>query len=132
MTMPMRPPGLDYQAGEGPPPGLGGGPGGPGGPPPGLAEALAGLGGGGPPQAPDEAPPDEQAPTDTVEILKQMIDLAMQYQDVEDDDVDKANVAKILAQLQGMLATEQKEKESALGVSPAVKYLSKATARGRV
>lgn len=104
MTMPMRP---------------GGNP---------LAGLLGAMGGGGAPQGPPAPAPRG----DTVSILKQMIELAIQYQQVEEDDVDKANVAKVLQQLQAMLATEQKEKESALGTTPALKFLGKQAQRGPV
>lgn len=57
---------------------------------------------------------------DTISILKQMLDLAQQYLVVEEDEEDKLTMTKVLQQLQGYLAEEQKEKDGMLqGKMPA-------------
>jgi hypothetical protein len=69
-------------------------------------------------QAQDAAPSggDEREP---IAILKQMIDLAKQYLEVEPDEEDKATMAKTLATLQQYLGKEQADTAQALG-QPAV------------
>lgn len=79
------------------------------------------LGGGGPrPPGPPQA---TGPPGDTIEILRRMIDLAKQYIEVEQDPEDKHTMAKVLQTLLQYQADEQKERDTAVGASPAVKYL---------
>lgn len=66
---------------------------------------------------------EEQQPESTVEILRRMIEDAKRYIDVEQDPEDKATMSKILQTLLQYEADEQRERDSALGASPAVKYL---------
>lgn len=84
-------------------------------------DLLAALGGGQPEGLPPEEgpePPDEGG--DTVSILQEMIELAKQYITVEQDQVDKHTMTKVLTTLQQYLADEQKEQDDALAgkVSP--------------
>ena len=112
----------------GPGPGPGGpGPGGPGGGlPPELMAALAGGGpnggpGGGGPGAPSEG--SQRSPTD---VLGDMRDLAMEYLEVEQDDIDKKVGAKILHDIQSLFAKNQQDQEAAQGVTPAHRGMAKA------
>ncbi len=104
-------------------------------------ELMALMGGGGGPSAPapDQAlglgdpsagqsfgpgPGDPSAggsESDPLILVKQMIDSARQYLDVEPDEQDKANMTKILAQLQRVLAKDQSDSDLAMQgkVSPA-------------
>ena len=83
--------------------------------PPGLADLLGG--GGAPPQ---QGGGDESS---ALQILKQMIQLGKQYVDVEPDPEDKATMGKILQLLLQYEAKDQKEKDAALGTSPALKHV---------
>lgn len=102
------------QGGGGGGPMGGGGPQGPGGD---LSGMLSGLGS--PPQSGPPAPADQGAggepAGDTKDVIKQMIDLAKGYMDVEDDDQEKAQMAAVLKTLQDFLAREQKEQDDAMG-----------------
>lgn len=60
-----------------------------------------------------------------VQLLRQMIALAHQYIGAEPDQVDKQTMLKVLVTLQGYLANEQKQAESAGGVTPQMKFLQK-------
>lgn len=105
---PPAPPGLPPELmmalmGGGAPPGLAG----PGGPPPGL----------GPPPGPDSDAGAMSAGDHLREALKH-IDA---YRSQETDDEDLAAAAKMIAALQGLFAKQQKEKEAAMGTSPAIK-----------
>jgi hypothetical protein len=87
-----------------------------------MPPELLGLLGGGPAEEElpvDEAPEEE----DPVSILQQMIELAMRYQEVEEDPEDRATMAKLLATLRQYEANEQKERDQALGAGPAVKFM---------
>lgn len=74
----------------------------------------------------DSAPPSgggsEAKP---IELLKQMIELAQQYIGAEKDDIDKATMTKVLAQLQQYLAKDQQDAEKAMGVTPQARFLRK-------
>lgn len=87
------------------------------GPPPGL---LAMLQGGGTPQ--DAPASDEREP---IAILKQMIELAQRYMQVEPDAEDKATMAKLHATLQQYMAKDQADAEAALGGGPATRLMRK-------
>lgn len=89
-----------------------------------ILSMLQHLGGpqGPPPGPPTQGPPQggpsgsERAP---IQILKQMIDLANQYMQVEPDAEDKATMAKLLQTLHQYLAKDQQDTAQAIG-SPAV------------
>lgn len=90
------------------------------GPPPGL---LAMLQSGQPPdQQQPEQGEDEREP---IAILKQMIQLAARYIQVEPDAEDKATMAKLQATLHQYLAKEQSDAEAALGGGPATRLMRK-------
>lgn len=124
-----------------PPPGPGGGGGGP--PPPELMALLSGLTGGGPaagpggPPGPSGPPPSGEGEHGPGEGLgsgsdKQLKDIEMardhvlSAMELEDDAIQKQAMAKIYAELQKLLAENQKERESALGVGPSQKFMAKA------
>lgn len=74
-----------------------------------------------PSQDPASVPAQDGSPDgDPVEILTQMIDLAMKYLDVEPDEEDKSTMTKVLQQLQQYKAKDQADADAALGgkVSP--------------
>lgn len=60
-----------------------------------------------------------------LDFLRDAIESVRGYMEGEDDDMNIAKAAKMLAGLQEILANEQKLSESALGVSPQSKFLSK-------
>lgn len=62
----------------------------------------------------------------SIDLLKQMINLAHRYIAVEPDAVDKQTMAKVLSTLTGYLANDQKQQEAAMGTTPAVKFMQKA------
>ena len=113
-------PGAPPATPDGPPPELmallagGGGPGGPGGPPP-------GAGPGGPPPSPGGGG-ERQA----VQFLRQAIDALQQYIGVEPDDIDTQAAMKVMAGLQQILAKDQKDMESAVGITPQVRFMQRA------
>lgn len=75
--------------------------------------------------------PEEEGsgPKDPVEALKILVEGIKAYMEIEPDEEDKNQAAQCLAKLQALLAKNQKETESALGVSPAAKYVAKQSAR---
>lgn len=92
---------------DGPPQGL----------PPGLLEGLTqGLGQGAPQGPPGQGGPEDQP----VDLLKQMIDLAKSYLDVEPDEEDKATMTKVLQLLQQYLAKDQADQQAAMGGNPTI------------
>jgi hypothetical protein len=104
------------------------GPGGPEGP----------MGPGGPPMGPEAptgppgGPGEDEGPGDPVSILREMVDLARTYLDVEQDDEDLAAMTKVLSQLQKYLADEQKQAQTAMGISPQQKAMGRMMGRGGV
>lgn len=70
------------------------------------------LSGGGEP-APEEAAPAEGG-GDTTSILEQMIQLAKQYLEVEEDPEDQETMSKLLSTLMKYKADEQREKDGLL------------------
>lgn len=92
------------------------------------------LGGGGPPGGMPPGPPPEPAAEepagDTMSVIRQMIDMAKQYLDVEDDDQEKAQMAGILKTLQDFLAREQKEHDDAMGGKMSPRLIRKSYAAG--
>lgn len=99
--------------------------------PPELMAALAGgagAGGGGmmPGAPPDQGSTGGASPEDSpIEILRQMIDLANQYLQAEPDEVDKSQVAKILAQLQSVIAKDQADRDKVAGNPATTRILRK-------
>lgn len=92
-----------------------------GGPPPGPADPM--MEGGG-----------DRTPVSVIEEMlehaKMLLQLSQEYDSVEQDAIDRktmADVAKNLAQVQSTLvgyhAEQQKQEESAMGTSPASKYV---------
>lgn len=60
-----------------------------------------------------------------IEILRQMIEMAQQYMQIEPDESDKGTMAKVLAQLQGYLAKDQADRDKLLGNPAAARVLRK-------
>jgi hypothetical protein len=102
------------------------------GPPPGgggLPPELAGLlGGGGPGEAPPEGPPEEGGGGSEVDILSEALEVLMEYLSVASDDIEKAKAMKAAGIVQELLASNQKEQETAAGIGPAQKGMAKALA----
>lgn len=97
---------------------------------------LAGLMGGGP-GASDSGPPsptEDSAPSGGGDIgsqARQAITLIQQMQDSpETDAVEDADLEKCIVTLKGLLAGHQKQKESALGTTPAHKFVARASGNG--
>jgi hypothetical protein len=127
---PIGPPGAPPMAPAGPPPGMD-----PmGAPPPGgggLPPELAGLLGGGPEGAPPGGPPPEEAGGEggsEVDILSQALETLMEYLTVASDDIEKAKAMKAAGIVQELLASNQKEQETAAGIGPAQRGMRKALA----
>jgi hypothetical protein len=104
-----------------------------GGIPPELLAMLTGGAGGEP--EPDDAALDEQfgiggeeeeSPGSPADALRDVLGGLQGYMDVEQDDEDLAVAAKVFAQLQSLLAKQQKERDAALGVGPAQRLLRRA------
>ena len=113
------------------------------GPPPGLLDSLLGGGGG-------EAPPDEmmmggeeeepiddealieggegEEGGDPVAILRGLVADAQHYLDVEMDDEDKAEAAKVIAILQKLLARNQKQADAATGTTDTHRFMRRQVA----
>jgi ABC-type uncharacterized transport system YnjBCD substrate-binding protein len=91
----------------------------PGGFPP---ELMAAMGGGPPPGGGGGGSP--------ADFLRDLIEHARAYQDVEQDPEDLAVVAKCIAALQQLMAKNQKEADAAVGAGPAAKYLRKQQGAG--
>lgn len=63
------------------------------------------------------------------QLLSQMIQLALQFQDDPEekgDPQDMADIAKVLTMLRAIKLREQQEKDAAIGAGPAVKFLRRA------
>lgn len=103
-----------------------------GGPPPELLAMLAGAQGAPPGAAPGGPPPMPEGPQfkDPAEALRDLFQLVQShpYLQMESDDADLAQLQKILSSMQDLLAKNQKQAESAMGVGPAQKFLMKQTA----
>jgi hypothetical protein len=112
------PPGMDPSMAGGVPPGGGG-----------LPPELAGLLGGGPEGAPPGGPPEEAGGGGSeVDILSQALETLMEYLTVASDDIEKAKAMKAAGIVQELLASNQKEQETAAGIGPAQKGMAKALA----
>jgi hypothetical protein len=99
-----------------------GGPGGPGGPGAGGPPPSIQLGGGaGADSGQSDGPDNPNAEQD----LHDALDALQKFMGDEEDHVDKATVAKCIAQVQSILGSRQKGAESALGVTPAHKAMSR-------
>lgn len=86
-----------------------------GGMPPGLEDPMMG-----PPQG---GPPVGGGAPDTATFIEELIAHARQYDEIERDPQDLAVMAKVIAQLRQLLAAQQKEADTAMGVGPAAKFL---------
>ena len=96
--------------------GAGGGPaGGPGGPPPSIQ-----IGGG--PGAGQSDGPDN---SDVESLLNEAKDALQKAEKAETDHIDMQTILKCITAIQGILASRQKGAESALGVTPAHKAMSR-------
>lgn len=131
---------FDPAAGRALPPDAG--PGAGGGPPPELLALLQGAGGpGGPggsggsppgPGGPGPAPPDQAGPggpgsqRQAITFLRDAIESIQNYINVEPDDIDVQAAMKVMAGLQQILAKDQKDMESAVGITPQVRFMRKA------
>lgn len=98
-------------------------------PPAGPLGALASLLGHGAP--PPAAPPAQAGPlggseAEPITILRQMIDLANRYMSVEPDQEDVATMSKLHATLQGYLAKDQRDRDTALGNGSVSRLVRKA------
>ena len=80
-----------------------------------IPPELAALLGGG------QAEPEE--PEDGPSILRQILDLAARYAQVEDDDQDLLQIEKARTLIQQLLAAQQKEMDDALGLAQNNKVL---------
>jgi hypothetical protein len=89
----------------------------------------------GAPMDPSQGPPSDQPdptssvgpdPQAAVDYLKQMIDLAKKYLDVEPDEEDKATMTKVMSQLQQYLAKDQSELDGAMSGSLSPRAMRKA------
>lgn len=109
--------------------------------PAGIMQALQQAGAGGPGGAAGGPPPSIQIPGgadsdassdasagdgDAEQDLHDALDSLQSFLKDDSDHVDKAQVAKCVSIVQGILAARQKGSESALGVTPAHKAMSRA------
>lgn len=78
-----------------------------------------------PPGGPPSGPPGG-GPGGGAAILRQVLELLQQYMKVERDDEDLAVGAKLIAQAQGLLAQQQKERDAVMGGGPGAKMLRRA------
>lgn len=88
--------------------------------PPDLAALLGGGAGGA--QSPQDAQ-GAPSPSDPLDLLKNAIQALQDYVQSEPDDINSEAGSKALAQLYRILATEQKNSEQAMGVTPAHKAM---------
>lgn len=95
--MPIGPNGEALPYPDEAPPGFGGMPFGVGGPP----ESIQVSPGGG----------EEEAPSAPADLLRDMLDLAAQYREGEDDDEDLLQIEKVTTLIQQLLANNQKESD---------------------
>lgn len=63
-----------------------------------------------------------------MDVLSQALDTLMQYLQIASDDIEKAKAMKAANIVQDLLASNQKEQETAMGVGPAQKGMAKALA----
>lgn len=98
------------------------------GPPPGFLEGLSGGAGAAPP--PEEEPPlpEDDGEGGPVGLVRDMIALAQNYLDDQDDEEDNLEMAQVIARLQKLLAKEQKDANAAMGNNSGVRFLSRQTA----
>jgi hypothetical protein len=68
---------------------------------------------------PPDAPPEKKAG----DILEEMLSLAKQYDDLENDPESQAAVAKMLADIRALQAKHQKMIDQAVGSSPATQMI---------
>lgn len=67
------------------------------------------------------------APENPQDVLREMLEMASAYQDVEQDDEDLLMIEKVRTMLQQLLAKQQKENDAALGVSPQMRAMRRAS-----
>lgn len=89
------------------------------GPPPGHPPMISVGGNAGP-------DPDAQGDRDAVKLVKQAVDLLRQAEAADTDASEEATIATCIANLKKIAMGRQKEKESAIGMSPAVKMAARA------
>lgn len=81
-----------------------------GGPPPGMDPSMMG-------------PPPQEEKKRAGDILEEMLVLAKQYDDLENDPESQAAVAKMLADIRALQAKHQKMIDQAVGSSPATQMM---------
>jgi monomeric isocitrate dehydrogenase len=69
-----------------------------------------------------------QGAGDPTQALRDLMEGMRVYMDLEQDDEDLAVATRILAQIQGLLAKQQREADQAMGVGPAAKHLRRLNA----
>ncbi len=89
-----------------------------------MMEQMMGGGEGAPSPPPQGGGPGATTPEELA-ALQEASAAIQKYIGVETDEVDKAAGAKILASIHALLGGRQKEQESALGISPALKMVSR-------
>lgn len=93
-----------------------------GGPPPGMPPQIQ-IGGGSPDAGPDQGDgPDSNQVEELLVVAKAALQKA---EAAETDHIDMQTILKCIAAIQGILASRQKGAESALGVTPAHKAMSR-------
>ena len=104
----------------------------------GMFEEMMGLGAGAPAGGPPGGgmpPTGPGSPTskprgDKTDAIREAIELLHVYMTEEEDDEDLALVSKIQADLQKLLANNQKLEDTAMGAGPGAKFLRKAGGGG--
>lgn len=95
-----------------------------GGPPPSIQLGGGGApNAGGPPQGAGGGTPGEPDNPIAEGALKRAIAAVEVYMKAEQDEQDKHMAAKVMAQLQGLMAGRQKQADAAMGTSPALAFV---------
>lgn len=89
---------------------------------------LADLLGGGTPQSAPQVPqnPLPQASGDAVAHLRQALENLKQAEAADSDPSEEAAISQIVAKLKGIIAGRAKEKDAAIGMTPALKLAQRA------
>lgn len=88
-------------------------------------ELMALLGGEGGPPPEEEAEAGGEGRSET-EVLDEIRQLCIEYMDIADDDIEKAEITKALQIVQKLFAQNQQQTEAAQGTTPALKGMAKA------
>jgi hypothetical protein len=92
-----------------------------------LAAMMGMLGGGGGPEGPPAGPPAPEGGGSNVDALQAALEALTAYVDGEDDEIHIQTALKCLAQLQSILADEQKSSDDMLQGKSTPRALRKAT-----